>query len=336
MSVEVISGGLASSVQDAGRFGYQSMGIGTAGAMDDFSFRVANALLGNPLEHPVVEFAVLGPTVRFLRRAAFVVCGGECEPKLDGVPVPTWEVAVADEGAVLEIGPISRGVFGYLGLGGLISVPPVMGSRSTDVKARLGGVGGRFLKAGDVLPLEVDERCFARVGMRPAREVLPSFGEEVSVSFTWGTEEDRFEPEARGLFVESSWTVTEKSDRMGYRLDGPPLRHGPRGADIISDGIALGSVQVPGDGKPIVLLKDRQTVGGYTKIGTVVWAHLPRLVQVRPGGRVRFEPVDLECALEERRRFWRLLHHLPLESRRRWAFRISIDGKSFNAFVEEA
>jgi len=197
-------------------------------------------------------------------------------------------------------------------------------------------VGGRFLKAGDVLPLEVDERCFARVGIRPAREVLPRFGEEVSVSFTWGPEEDRFESEARRLFVESSWTVTEKSDRMGYRLDGPPLRHGPRGADIISDGIALGSVQVPGDGKPIVLLKDRQTVGGYTKIGTVVWAHLPRLVQVRPGGRVRFEPVDLECALEERRRFWRLLHHLPLESRRRWAFRISIDGKSFNAFVEEA
>lgn len=299
--MEVLDGGLLTTVQDLGRRGYEGYGVPVAGAMDSFALQAANALVGNPLGDAGLEMTVLGPHLRAGERCLIGLAGADLGARLNGEPIVPWRAYWLPTGATLEFSGPVVGCRAYLAVAGGLDVPPVLGSRSTYLRGGFGGVEGRALRAGDLLSLRAPG-----AGRPPTRERLarfrpPVYTNEPVVRVVLGPQADRFTPGGIETFLSSVYEVSGASDRMGCRLRGPRIEH-TRGADLVSDGIALGTVQVPGDGQPIVLLADRQTTGGYTKIATVVGADIQYLAQCLPGaGRVRFRAVDLAEAVRLRR-----------------------------------
>ncbi len=298
--VRVVRPGPLTTVQDAGRFGYQHLGVPAAGAMDPLAYRVAVALAGGPAGAAALEITLGGFEALFLAETAAALAGADLGFELDGRPVGPGEAFRARPGARIRATGRRWGCRAYLAVWGGFAVPPVLGSRSTYLPARLGGVGGRALRAGDELPGTGgvppgwEEGRRVPPGLVPAP---PGPGEPVVLRAVPGPQDDAFTRAGRETFFSALFTVSPQADRMGYRLDGPRIEHsGP--ADIISDGVAWGAVQVPAHGRPIVLLGDRQTVGGYPKIATVIRADLPRIAQAIPGDPVRFAEVDLWEARE--------------------------------------
>ena len=296
-AVEVIDGGMLTTVQDLGRYGYQRYGVPTSGALDVFSLRVANRLVGNPDAAAGLEVTLIGPRLKFLVPASIALTGADLGARLDGQPLPRWQSALVDAGATLSFGDSLDGMRAYLAVAGGIDVPVVLGSRSTYTRSKLGGVEGRPLKAGDVLQILGERPVLLGGARRMPESIRPEYGHSHTVRVVLGPQEDRFSASGIETFVSSTYTVAPQSDRMGYRLTGPTIEH-LRGPDIVSDGTPFGAVQVAGDGVPIVLLADRGTAGGYTKIATAIGPDLPRLAQALPGDTVRFVRVDLEAAYE--------------------------------------
>lgn len=295
------------TLQDLGRRGWRRFGIPVSGAMDPVALGVANALVGNPQDTAAVEltliggsFAVEGAPVRF------AVAGGDFPLFIDDRPAATSCSHTLQPGQRLRIGSTRLGVRGYLAVAGGFAIEPVLDSLSTHVRSGLGGLDGKPLAAGDRLPLAAAELSGPDMWLPP--EHMPSDHPRVRVVL--GPQDDHFTARAIALFQEVDYTVSPQSDRMGYRLSGPPLEH-TRGFDVISDAIVPGSIQVPGTGEPIVLMADAQTTGGYPKIATVIGADLPALGQRRPGDRLRFEAVTLEAAVAARRELVRWLAALP-------------------------
>lgn len=285
---EVMSGGLLTTIQDLGRHGFLQYGVPTAGAMDEFALRIANLLVGNPENTAALEITLSGPTLNFRSPTLASVTGGDLSPQLNGKPVPMWESFTVKPGDILSFSGRRSGCRAYLALAGGIQVPEVMGSRSTYMRGKMGGMEGRALAAGDLLNGQAPVAgSLVKGGRRLPAAFVPNYTDEVILRVIPGPQEDFFPPESLALFSCSIYTMTADSDRMGYRLAGPIIRH-KAGADIISDGLPLGAVQVPGHGNPIIMLADRQTTGGYAKIATVISADLPRLAQMLPGQRVRF------------------------------------------------
>lgn len=291
--------GPLTTVQDLGRFGSQSLGVPPSGAADPDALETANLLVGNDPGEACLECTLRGPVLEFTGPAAFSLCGGRAAARLNDAEVPLWETLYAKAGDVLSIGPAETGLRLYIAVAGGLDIPPVLGSRSTYARAGFGGWEGRALRAGDRIPLRADPD--ARVV--PARTVpegeRPEYPSEIRVRALPSHELDRFRPESVERFFRDSYAVSPKSDRMGCRLEGAPLVH-TRGADVVSSGVLTGTVQVPGDGLPIVLLADRQTTGGYTRIAHVIRADLSKLGQARPGDRVRF----VRTTPEEARKAW--------------------------------
>ncbi|HEY7868431.1 MAG TPA: biotin-dependent carboxyltransferase family protein, partial [Methylomirabilota bacterium] len=219
----------------------------------------------------------------------------------NGAPAPTWEGLRVRAGDVLRLGAARSGVRAYVAVAGGIETPPVLGSRATYVRGRLGGVEGRALRKGDRLPLGPTTAARPR---RVPPERVPPHGDEPEVAVVLGPQDDRFTARGIAALFEAPYEMLPQNDRMGARLRGPFVEH-TRGHDIISDGVALGGIQVVGDGQPIVLLADRQSTGGYTKIGTVCSFDIGRIAQTRPGGRIRFRRVtvaEAHAMLRESRR----------------------------------
>ncbi|MEX2270012.1 MAG: biotin-dependent carboxyltransferase family protein [Vicinamibacterales bacterium] len=293
-AIEVIDGGFFTTVQDLGRYGYQRYGVPVSGAMDLFALRAANLLVGNPRSAAALEVTLTGPRLRFLTDAVIAVAGADMEPRLDDWPVPMWRPVAASEGAVLAFGATRGGLRAYLAVVGGIDVPVVLGSRSTFPRAGLGGFQGRPIRVGDVLATCGDP--LARVeGRRFPTEQIPTYTHHHTIRVILGPQDDAFTAEGLSTFFSATYMVTPKSDRIGCRLDGPPVPH--KGSpDIISDGVPFGAVQIAGDGFPMVLAADRGTTGGYAKLATVISADLPRLAQALPGDRVTFRAVSLDEA----------------------------------------
>jgi len=282
--------GMLSTVQDLGRWGYQSVGVPVAGPMDEYSHRLANRLVGNPDHAATLEVTVIGPDLAFDGEVTFAVAGAEFPLELDGVPVAGNVRCRAASGSRLRFGVRSRGARAYLAVAGGLDLPPVMGSRSESVISGVGPLGGRALAAGDRLPVGGAAAGVAETG-RPL--ALPDGGARLRI--LWGPQADRFTPEARATVVRARYTVSPQSNRMGYRLTGDRLSlHGE--ADILSEATPMGSVQVPGSGEPILLMADRQTAGGYAKIATVIGADLPLAGQLEPGDWIEFTACDLDAA----------------------------------------
>jgi biotin-dependent carboxylase-like uncharacterized protein len=301
-ALSFLASGLLTTLQDLGRVGYQHLGIPVSGALDPVSLAAANLLVGNPAATAALEIAYQGPSLRVEADSVRIALAGAAAPieRLaaagDGRPhrLAMLESARLERGDQIRIGAFA-GVL-YLAAEGGFDVPAVLGSRSTLVRAGIGGLNGRPLQAGDRLPLcrsrasEVEELRLGALDLTPP----------TSFRIILGPQDDYFTPAALRLIEQASFTVTPASDRMGMRLDGPRLEHS-KGYNIVSDGIAPGTVQVPGNGLPIVLLADRQTTGGYPKIATVISADLPALGRLTPGATLRFRSVNIEEAEAARR-----------------------------------
>lgn len=289
----VLEPGIYTTVQDKGRYGYQQFGIPISGAMDQFAYRVANLLVGNPEDAAVLEITVFGPRLEVLAEADIAVTGAEMPISVNDRPVEGWASIRVKPGDVVSIKQVSSGCRAYLAVTGGIDVPVVMGSRSTYVGGKLGGYQGRPLAKGDLLARGPGEPLRAPRRLPP--DLIPEYPSEVLLRAVPGPQDDYFD-EGLKVFFGSEFRVSTKADRMGYRLEGPVVAHRegvPQ--SIISEPSVPGGVQIPPDGQPIVLLLE-QTVGGYTKIATVVSADISRVAQAKPGERVRFEEVDLETA----------------------------------------
>ena len=297
--VEVVSAGLLTTVQDLGRTGYQRFGIPVCGALDPVSLRIANILVGNAESDAGLEITALGPTIRFASDTVVALVGADFAIEVNGSEVRSWESVDVAAGSVLNIGAASDGLRAYLSIAGGIDVPRVMNSRSTDMKGVFGGFEGRALQDGDSLPIadspHVADWSQRRLPIDISRQ--PTFGQEFHIRVILGPQDEEFTRSGIETMLTSEYRVTVDSDRMGCRLEGPDIAH-ETGPDIVSDGTALGSIQVPGSGQPIILLADRGTTGGYTKIATVIAPDIGLISQALPGARVRFHEVSVDEAHE--------------------------------------
>ncbi len=294
MKLAVHDAGPMTTVQDLGRAGYLRLGIPASGPMDREAFLLANRLVGNADNDAGLECTLIGPRLEFTDERWVAVTGADMAPTLNGAPAPRWEGFRVKPGDVLKLGQARSGVRGYLAISGGIRTPLVLGSRSTYVRGRLGGLDGRALRKGDGLPLGP---AIAGVPRRVRADRIPGYAVEPELRVVLGPQDDCFTPCGIAAFLEGPYEMLPQSDRMGARLKGPFVEH-TRGHDIISDGIALGGIQVVGDGQPIVLLADRQSTGGYTKIATVCSFDIGRIAQVKPGRRLRFRRVTVAEAHE--------------------------------------
>ena len=289
----VVEPGLLTTVQDLGRPGYQRVGIPPSGPMDRGAFVLANRLVGNADGAAGLELTLKGPRLEVRRRTVLAVTGAEMGLTLNGREAPAWTAVLVQPGDVLAFRMAQTGCRAYLALAGGLDLPPALGSRATYLRGRLGGLEGRALQKGDALPLGAPAQPLDRLGGRAVAPAgRPRYPAEVECRVVLGPQDDRFTPEGIRAFLEGPYEVTPQADRMGYRLKGVMIEHA-RGHDIVSDGIPLGGIQVPGEGQPIVLLVDRQTTGGYTKIATVIGPDIGRIGQTRPGQRVRFRGVTV-------------------------------------------
>jgi allophanate hydrolase len=306
-ALKVVRPGLFDTVQDFGRLGFMALGMPTAGAMDRIALSLANALVGNPLGTAGLEIGVMGPDLLIEAESVRVALVGPLSPSLieghDAQPKPleSDRSHLLKRGQVLKVGMVEGSSTAYLAIAGGLALPAFMGSLSTYSRAGIGGFEGRKLAANDVLPL-------AREAAPPGdeRKLGAAFDYGTGpIRVIWGPQDDYFSAKGRKTFVESDYKVSKEADRMGIRLEGPVIEHAVSGAkggaDIISDGIAPGAIQVPAAGLPIVLLGDRQTVGGYSKIATVASVDLPRFGRLLPGQTVRFAAIEVAEAEALRR-----------------------------------
>jgi biotin-dependent carboxylase-like uncharacterized protein len=296
--LKVLAPGLHTTVQDLGRPGHQAIGVPVSGALDGVALRLANALVGNPAGSPALEILLSGPTLEVVADTVRVALAGVGASLAIGAERPRIVAAgrsvTLPRGAVFQIVAGEQSACCYLAVEGGIAVRRVLGSASTYVRAAIGGIEGRALRRGDVVPLGV--ACASDLAELRLPSPPPATGEQ-PVRVVLGPQREYFTPDAVATLLGSEFRISPSADRMGMRLDGPPLRH-RRGWDIVSDAIATGAIQVPGSGQPILLLADHQTTGGYPKIATVVSVDLPVVGRRRPGDRLRFVAVSVETAEE--------------------------------------
>ncbi len=290
--VRVVKPGLLTSVQDLGRYGYQASGVPVAGPMDTFSHRLANQLLGNDAADATLEVTLIGPELVVDATTSIAICGAQFEVACDDRPVPVGESFVVQRGQRLRFGRILQGARAYLAIAGGFQVEPVLGSRATHLVSRMGGLQGRALAAGDLLPVADNQ---VRPVRRSAGLMLPSKGRAL-LRVMPGPQADWFDADAMKTIAGVSFRISPQSNRMGYRLQGPPLRR-VRDGELISEPLGIGAIQVPAAGEPILLMADRQTAGGYPKIGYVIAADLPLAGQLAPGDFIEFHLCSREEAV---------------------------------------
>lgn len=294
--VQILKPGLLTTVQDLGRTDYKIFGVSESGAMDPLSLRLANLLVGNDEGTAGLEATLIGPKLRFEASALIAVTGGDLSPTLNNQPVSMWKALKVDEGDELSFGQCIDGCRSYIAFAGGVQVPQVMGSRSTYIRGHYGGFEGRALKTGDRIPIGIPQLPSDQLYGRKLRfDHIPDYREEKPIRFILGPHEDAFTPESIHRFVTTSYTVLNESDRMGYRMTGEALEH-IQGADIISDFVTVGTIQVPGSGQPIVHMADCGTSGGYTKLGVIIGVDRPYIAQKKPGDTLYFEQTDVPSA----------------------------------------
>jgi biotin-dependent carboxylase-like uncharacterized protein len=294
--LKVLAPGLHTTVQDLGRLGYQAIGVPVSGALDGFSLRLANALVGNSPGTPALEVLMSGPTFEVAAdtvRVAIAGVGASLAIGAEKARIGAGQSVTLPRGAVVEV-VAGQSASGYLAVEGGIAVPRVLGSTSTYVRAAIGGLDGRALRRGDFVPLAI-ARASERAELRLPLPLTPTGDQPIRVVL--GPQQEYFTEEAVAAFLLAEFRISQSADRMGMRLDGPFLHH-RGGWDIVSDAITTGAIQVPGSGQPILLLADHQTTGGYPKIATVISADLPVVGRRRPGDRLRFAAVTVEVAEE--------------------------------------
>jgi len=295
-TLEILAPGPLTTVQDRGRFGFGRFGIAPSGALDSFSLRIGNLLVGNREDEACLEITLLGLKVRALVDLLMAVTGADLQPRLNGKPIQMWRSHIIREGEVLSFTGPRRGCRSYLALGGGISVTPLMESKSTNLSSGFGGFEGRALRKGDILASDSPRLHLKAEGKALDRKLIPTYGKNWVLRVLFGPQDDHFTEKGKKTFLNSSFNVTPHSDRTGIRLAGPVIRtRAGMEESIISEGVVSGTIQIPGDGQPIIILGETVT-GGYRKIATVIGADLPLLGQMKPGDQVNFKEVSMQEA----------------------------------------
>jgi antagonist of KipI len=309
VTLRIVTPGLFTTVQDLGRIGHQREGVPAGGAMDRLALRVGNLLVGNDDGAAGLETTLLGPAIAFDEERLIAVTGADARVTIDGHALAGYHAALVPPGATLHCSREIRGCRTYVAVAGGIDVPPVFGSPSTYARAGFGGRDGRAIRAGDVLPVgepgDISERIARSLraegdGLRiatwsAARSLRARLAERPVIRLIPGAHLERLDATSRTRLFEADFRVSASSDRMGYRLDGVELAlKGP--IELLSEAVAFGTVQLPPDGHPIILMADRQTTGGYPRLGEVASVDLPVVAQARPGDVLCFRAVSLEEA----------------------------------------
>ncbi|GAA0614946.1 5-oxoprolinase subunit PxpC [Virgibacillus siamensis] len=332
MSIHVIKSGLLTTVQDSGRYGYQKYGVIVSGAMDRNSCRLANLLVGNAPNAAVLEMTIAGPIIELQEDVLLAICGADMAPVIDGEPVQMNKAVWVRKASTIKFSSARTGCRTYLAVAGGIDVPLVMDSRSTYLRAGIGGLNGRALQKDDLLPVGSPSNHAGKVMKQMRDQADTGHFREMDWGVSNGFQSDDrdgtiirtipgrqaewFTDESRKLFLSEAFTVSTQSDRMGYRLNGPELALQNK-KDLLSEAVAFGTIQVPPDGNPIVLMADRQTTGGYPKIGQVITADLPVMAQLKPGEKIYFNEMKhseaQELLLENEKHFEQLKVSIDLK-----------------------
>lgn len=339
--VKIIKPGLLTTVQDLGRYGYQQYGVTVSGVMDNVSARLANILVGNDEGEGLLEITMLGPEIEFLEDMVIAITGGELLPALNNNVVAMGKSLLVKKGDKLAFKGVKSGCRSYIAFSGGIEVPVLMGSKATFTRGNIGGYEGRALKAGDTLTIGTPKESLSSLAGKEIHENLYEYKHTIELRVVLGPQEKAFTEKGLQTFFANQYSVTNECDRMGYRLEGERIEH-KDGGDIISDGISMGAIQVPSHGSPIIMMADRQTTGGYTKIGNVITVDLPKVAQAKPGDKIVFKETTLEEA-----------HHLLKELESKIAtlkqrcsikekeviqtrkFHLKVNGKPYEVMVEE-
>lgn len=287
MKLKIIASGPLTTVQDLGRGGYMSVGFSENGAMDSYSMRIANILVGNDEGEGTLEMTFMGISAEFDCDAVIAITGADMSPELNGDPIESYRAVSVHRGDILTMKTALNGMRAYLAVAGGFDIEKRMGSLSTNLKCKLGGFEGRKLAAGDELPIKRSSRLISE-RKTYSRNTYP---DSMTVRVILGPQNDYFTDTGIKTFLSKEYTVSEKTDRMGVRLCGEKIEN-KNGVDIISDAIAMGSVQIPASGEPIIMMADRQTTGGYAKIATVISADLWLIAQARAGVKISFRSVN--------------------------------------------
>ncbi|MEG2984682.1 MAG: biotin-dependent carboxyltransferase family protein [Peptostreptococcaceae bacterium] len=336
MGFTVLNKGLLSLVQGGPRIGFQQFGVPVSGGMDDFSLRIANILVENDEYEACIEALIIGPSIRFDDKTRIAITGGDLGPMLNGIEIDMYRSYIVNKGDILTFSGIKSGCRTYIAFSGGIDVDLVMGSKSTYVKAKLGGYEGRELIDGDYVKLHKSE---VNANYILPKEYIPNFTDDIVLRAIRGPQDNMFDEENIKKLFTSKYIITNECDRMGYRLEGNKINH-IDGADIVSDGIAFGAIQVPGHGNPIIMMADRQTVGGYTKIANVISIDLDKLAQAKPGNTISFKEIDICDAHRKLKKHENKIYEIKnnikkFEVINQRLYSISINGIYYNTIVEE-
>lgn len=305
MTITVKKSGLLSTIQDLGRYGSQKYGVIASGAMDTLSHRISNMLVGNHEHEAAIEMTLLGAHFEFQKDSLISICGADMSPVLNDKLVRMWRPILVKKGSILTFSSAKHGCRAYLAVAGGFDVPEVMDSKSTYLRAGIGGFNGRALKNGDILSIgEMSSQAkkqldaapsFSELDWSVSSEFFPIQQEERHIRVIKGRQFDDFSEESKVNFFTERFEITPQSDRMGYRMKGPVLKL-EKEAEMISEAVSFGTIQVPSEGNPIVLLADRQTTGGYPKIAQIASVDLPFISQLKPGESVQFIEISLDEA----------------------------------------
>ncbi|UOR11511.1 5-oxoprolinase subunit C family protein [Halobacillus amylolyticus] len=309
--MKIIKEGLLTSVQDLGRTGYQKYGVIVSGSMDPYAHRIANLLVGNDEAEATLEATLLGPAIEFQEDVLLSICGGNLSPTINGEKVHMWRAIYVKAGSVLKFGKSQSGCRAYIAIAGGMDIPNVMDSQSTYIRAKIGGYQGRAVKSGDEISIrppdqeqtsklahmrkQMQDGHFYETDWTPSADMIPDYSSQPLIQLIKGPQYALFNEESQQNIYKEPFTISSQSDRMGYRLNGTTLSlQNPK--ELISEAVAFGSIQVPPDGNPIILMADRQTTGGYPKIGQIASVDLPLVSQLKPGDQITFTEVTLEDA----------------------------------------
>ena len=299
MSLEIINNPLFATIQDMGRYGYSHIGVTNSGVMDEYAYLFAQKLLKNPLDANVLEIAFSNVVFKANANTQIAITGAICEVFINDIKKECWQTHNLRAGDILKIGKILEGNRVYLAIFGGFEIKKEFGSNSTTIKENLGGIDGNKLKKGDILPFR---SCTFSHNIRVKEKFIPKIEEELTLRVLLSYQDEYFQKEEKEKFFKNQFLVTNDFNRMACKLSGEAIKCDING--IISEGIAFGSIQIPSDGQPIVLLKDRQTIGGYPKIGTVLSIDCFKLSQAKVNTKIRFEEISYEKAVEEVKAFY--------------------------------
>lgn len=295
--ITTIRHGYFTTIQDAGRWGYQAYGMPVAGAMDRYAYRIANLLVGNNIAAAAIEMTRYGASFRFDKEQLIAICGANMQAKLNGRAVRNWSSFWVPRLSELTFESAITGYRAYLAVRGGFAVPNVLGSRSTYTRAKIGGYRGRALQLGDVLYLGKDSAARTEPQVLPP-QFVPGYNEDIALRVLLGSQNSMFSTEVISSFLASVYTVADQSDRSGYQLKGTKILTVNKEADIVSDAVGLGAIQIPASGMPFIVTADHQTTRGYPKIGYVIRVDLSKLAQARAGDKIRFIAVAEHEAID--------------------------------------